>query len=157
MVGGATPNGCRPQLLLAGLLQAHCDELTVFQGVTHHPGFVDKLSRTMAELQQANREVPSLTIDRQQGHLKGREGNLKLDGALHGGESEVADKAHDLRLILNLYQTELDQRGLVDDSWCWREAARAIGKSGFWKAPRYGSMVFTNLKEQNFRSWRPCC
>lgn len=117
------------KLLLAGLLQAHCDELTVFQGVTHHPGFVDKLSRTMAELQQANREVPSLTIDRQQGHLKGREGNLKLDGALHGGESEVADKAHDLRLILNLYQTELDQRGLVDDSWCWREAARAIGKS----------------------------
>lgn len=122
------------KLLMAGLLQEHRDELRIFQGVVSRPGFVDKLSRVIMEIEQS--------------HL----GALELEGELltvpvtiaaaldltdwdepetMDGERVLEAKAHDLELIWEAYQTKLMGLELADDNECWRKAVEGISRAAF--------------------------
>ena len=106
------------RFLLAGLARTHQHELTVFQDVAHHPGFVDKLSGVISELQQAGWGNPTSSV----------ESPVEFTDQ---GDGVVDAKAHDLALLLQAYQGELCRRGLADDSWCWARAKAGISGSSF--------------------------
>lgn len=124
------------KLLLAGIIQTHRDKLTVFQDVAGHPGFVDKLSRTIGELQEAGlglaesaAEVfapPSLASSLEAFEPVAWREIKHIDGG-----KVLEAKAHDLALLWMAYQRELQRLGLVDDHHAWVKAIDGVPRASF--------------------------
>ncbi|NMB24899.1 MAG: hypothetical protein GX986_05140, partial [Firmicutes bacterium] len=105
------------KFLLASLTQTYRDELAIFRDVVHHPGFLDKLNRVIVELMES-------------GSGLGSEPSW-LTHNINPDDGIVDAKAHDLALLLQAYQRELNRRGLTDDSWGWAEASAGIVQTDF--------------------------
>ena len=119
------------KLLLAGLLQTHRDELTIFQDVTDHPGFVDQLHRTIKELQQTDLGLSWLPTESltSSSYIASALDLMEWDGRDGQAREQVLEaKAHDLALIWREYQKALRQLGLVDDSHSWVQAIKGVAR-----------------------------
>lgn len=120
-------------LLLAGLLQAHRDELSIFRKAAEHPGFVERLGRAIKELQEAGLGLPwlqgkSLTFSHTASALELTDYSGQ---GLEGREQVVEAKAHDLALIWETYQRTLRELDLVDDSHAWAIAIEGVKRASF--------------------------
>ncbi|NLY51765.1 MAG: hypothetical protein GX063_02525 [Firmicutes bacterium] len=116
------------KLLLAGLLHTLKDELTVFRDSAGHWGFIERLSGTIQELEQAGIGL----------NFPGRENPAVLHGAAlkamqdaNGSEEILQAKAQDLTLIWTAYQEKLAELGLADGAHCWQRAIQGVEKARF--------------------------
>ncbi|NLY30430.1 MAG: hypothetical protein GX047_07340 [Firmicutes bacterium] len=120
------------KLLLASLLHTLKDELTIFRDSAEHWGFVERLSRTIQELEQAGHGVDAA----------GRESQAELDEAArwisleaiqnaYGSEDILQAKARDLALIWTAYRGKLAELGLTDGDHCWQRAIQGVDKARF--------------------------
>ncbi len=114
------------KLLLAGLLRAVKGKLTVFRDSAEHWGFVEQLSRTLEEMEQA-------AYDR---YISGSEPMTAEGLEAWAGENAAASgilkaKTRDLALIWAAYRERLAELGLTDGSDCWLRAIQGVGKARF--------------------------
>ena len=120
-------------LRLAGLLQAHRDELGIFREAAVHPGFVDRLGRTIKELQEARLGLSWL--QRKSFRSGPIASALRLPDwssqGVEAGEQVVEAKARDLTLIWEAYQEALRESNLVDDSSAWAMAIKGVKGASF--------------------------
>ncbi|MGI6566827.1 MAG: hypothetical protein GX341_00920 [Firmicutes bacterium] len=118
------------QLLLAGLLHTHRDELTAFRDSAEHWGFAQRLSRTIQELEEAGCGLdPALAKEAAAAVLHNAAGQVSQDAA--GSQQILNAKARDLAFIWSIYREKLAELGLVDEAACWQKAIQGVQKAQF--------------------------
>lgn len=143
------------KMILAGIVRQQRESLLAFGKVAHHPGFLDKLSRILADLQlqllphvstrESSLRRDGVAPDHESGGyqslLLSREGaaslaRVQVAATLADSEASLGLKLQDLITLLTAYQEYIRQHDLVDEVVATRLAAEKVASALFLAGAR---------------------